>query len=235
MPIVDNRFADPDALAAALAQSVAADLAEGIAARGAALVVVSGGTTPVRFLEQLSLQALAWERVTVTLADERWVSPQNQDSNEHLIRQHLLHNAAAAANFVALYDANHANDPEAALPAIAARIAALVLPFDAVILGMGTDGHTASLFPGGDRLEQALEPDGTARVSTMRAAAAPVPRMTLTLSALLATQVLYLHIEGAEKRAVFDRAAREDSAAQDYPIRALLRHARVPVRVFWCA
>jgi 6-phosphogluconolactonase len=227
---IEHRYADSAMLAQELARRVAQDLADGIALHGHALLAVSGGTTPALFLAALAQQAIEWSRVTVTLTDERWVAPTQARSNEHLVRSKLLQGAAAAAEFVPLY--TETSDPDAALPAIAAHLAKLVLPFDAVVLGLGTDGHCASLFPDGDRLAQALDPAGTERVLPMRSASADEARMTLTLPALAATRALYLHIEGAEKQTVLERVLAGEGALAHSPLRAIMRTASVPLNVY---
>lgn len=230
--IVEHKFENSESLAVALSAAVAENLRDGIAARGCALLAVSGGTTPEMFMTELSSQRLAWSRVTVTLADERWVSPTNPRSNELLVRDKLLRNEAAAAKFVALYTG--APDPESGCAAANASIAALPLPFDAMILGLGTDGHCASLFPDGDRFEQALDPAGANLVLPMRAASAGEPRITLTLPAIVTTRHLYLHIEGADKRDVFDRIERSEGVFARSPLRSITTHASVPLNVYWC-
>lgn len=229
----EHRYADSNALADALAQSVADDLRSGIAARDGATVVVSGGTTPKRFLAKLAQQDLDWTKVTITLADERWVLPTHARSNEHLLRNTLLTGCAAAATFVPLY--TDAPDPESGLAEIAERIGALPLPFEAVVLGLGNDGHCASLFPDGDRFAQACDAANPARVSPMRSATAGEPRMTLTLATLVATRALYLHIEGADKQAVLAHVRAGEGVYARSPLRTLLRAARVPLNVYTCA
>lgn len=230
---LEHRFEDSAELADALAQTVAGDLHSGIAARGGATLVVSGGTTPKKFLAKLAQQDLDWVKVTITLADERWVPPTHARSNEHLLRETLLTDNAAAATFVSLH--TEAPDPESGLTEIARRIDELSLPFDAVVLGMGNDGHTASLFPDGDRFMQACDATNPARVSPMRSETAGEPRMTLTLSALVATRALYLHIEGADKQAVLARVRAGEGVYARSPLRALLHSARVPLDVYTCA
>ena len=229
----EHRYADSNTLADALAQSVADDLRSGITARDRATLVVSGGTTPKKFLAKLAQQDLDWPKVTITLADERWVPPTHARSNEHLLRNTLLTARAAAATFVPLY--TDAPDPESGLAETAKRIGALPLPFDAVVLGLGNDGHCASLFPDGDRFAQACDAANPARVSPMRSATAGEPRMTLTLAALIATRALYLHIEGADKQAVLAHVRAGEGAYAHSPLRALLRAARVPLSVYTCA
>jgi len=144
-----------------------------------------------------------------------------------------LQGAAAHARFVPLYTG--APDPESGCAEAAQRVAALPLPLDVAVLGLGLDGHTASWFPGGDRLAQALDPDGVATVLPMRAAGAGEPRITLTLPVLAAARSLYLHIEGPEKRRVFDAIARGEGALAASPLRALMEKSRNHTSVYWCA
>ncbi|MFT3755356.1 MAG: 6-phosphogluconolactonase [Pseudoxanthomonas sp.] len=222
-----HSFADGDTLAAALAQTVADNLRAALNERGTATLALSGGNTPKRFFQALSRQSLDWAKVTVTLVDERWVGEDSERSNAALVRAILLQHEAAAANFLPLYRAN--TEVEQALPAIETTLAPR-LPLDVAVLGMGADGHTASYFPGGDRLTEALDPATPARVLPMRAPGAGEPRITLTLPVLLAARHLYLHIEGAEKRTVLERAV----AGDDLPIRAVLQHFQAVLPAYWC-
>ncbi|WP_243040482.1 6-phosphogluconolactonase [Dyella sedimenti] len=230
--VTTHSFTDCHALAAALAERVAERLREGIAERGGALLAVSGGSTPRHFFERLSREALDWAKVQVTLVDERWVPETHERSNAGMVKALLLQHAATAAQFVPLY--TDAPTPEAGLATVRTRMAALALPFDAVVLGMGNDGHTASFFPGGDRLPEALDADSDVRVLPMRAAGAGEPRITFTLSALLQTRALYLHIEGEAKRQLLADARLGLGEAADFPVRAVLTQPRVPVAVYWC-
>jgi 6-phosphogluconolactonase len=227
-------YADGDSLADALAGAVAENLRAAIAARGHAVLAVSGGTTPERFLHRLGEQSVEWLRVTVTLVDERWVAPTSGRSNARLVRDALLRGAAARARFVPLYTGTP--DPEAGCGEVAQRVAALPLPLDVAVLGLGLDGHTASWFPDGDRLAQALDPHGAATVLPMRAPGAGEPRITLTLPVLATARALYLHIEGPEKKRVFESIVRGDGALAESGLRALMQHApRAPLSVYWCA
>ncbi|MGB3499794.1 MAG: 6-phosphogluconolactonase [Rhodanobacter lindaniclasticus] len=230
--VTTHSFTGCQAQAIALAERVAERLRNGLAQRGQAVLAVSGGSTPKAFFEQLSRQALDWARVQVTLVDERWVPESDARSNARLVHTHLLQHAAAAAPFIPLYTGDAS--PEAGLARAEARIAALPLPFDAVVLGMGDDGHTASFFPGGDRLAEALDPDGSARVLPMHAPDAGEPRITLTLPTLLQTRALYLLVAGEKKRDVLADARLGLGAARDYPVRAVLTQQHVPVAVYWC-
>jgi 6-phosphogluconolactonase len=226
-----HSFPDPAALAGSLAATVADDLRIALTARGRASLALSGGNTPKRFLQALSLQALPWRDVVVTLVDERWVPESNERSNARLLRENLLHGLAAETRFLSLY--RDTPEPEQALAGIERDLATLPSPFDAVVLGMGNDGHTASFFPGGDRLADALDPDTTSKVLPMRAPDAGEPRITLTLPPILAARHLYLHIEGAGKRHVLDAAVAGIGEGADYPIRKVLQHAALPVQVFY--
>ncbi len=221
-------FHDGHQLADALAEAVAADLKAGITSRGAAALAVSGGSTPARFFKALSARDdVAWDKVTVTLVDERWVDENSERSNARLVKASLLQGRAAAAQFVPLYQGG--TEPDAFAASVAQR--QVPQPFAAVILGMGNDGHTASFFPGGDTLAEALTSAGP--VVAIRAPGAGEPRVTLTLPVLLATRGLYLHIEGEPKVETL-RQAEADGPVEDMPVRAILRQTQTPLTIYWC-
>ncbi len=214
---------DPESLA----DYVAVALRAHVAAHGKAALAVSGGTTPVGFFRQLSEEVVPWEHVTVTLVDDRWVPADSPRSNARLVQENLLINGAAAASFLPLV--NEAENPESGVDAVEASLRALPLPFAAVVLGLGTDGHTASLFPDGDHLAAALA--GPGPVVPMRAEAAGEARITLTLPVLLGADFLAVHFEGEVKKHVFLTALKE-GPVEELPIRAVLR-GRPDVKVFW--
>ncbi|SEO37086.1 MULTISPECIES: 6-phosphogluconolactonase [unclassified Luteibacter] len=224
-----HEFTDKLSLADQLARDVAAKLKQAIDARGKATLAVSGGSTPKMMFAVLAEQEIDWSKVAITLVDERWVDVDSERSNARLVAAHLLHHEAHAATFLPLFDKAHADDVDKALGAVGARVDALGLPFDVVILGMGGDGHTASFFPGGDNLAEALDPKGTKTVLSMRAPDAGEPRITLTLPKVLDTRALYVHIEGADKKDILAKA----EAGEDYPIGAVLKNAKGPVEVYW--
>lgn len=230
--VTTHSFTDCQAQAVALAERVAVRLRAALIERGHAVLAVSGGSTPKEFFARLAQAALDWANVQVTLVDERWVPDSDERSNAQLVKSLLLQHEASAAQFVPLYTG--APTPEEGLAEADARIDALPLPFDAVVLGMGDDGHTASFFPGGDHLAEALDPDGRARVLPMRAPAAGEPRITLSLPTLLDTRALYLLVSGEKKRDLLADVRLGLDTARNYPVRAVLTQQRVPVAVYWC-
>ena len=226
-------FPDPTSLADALADAVANDLRAALEQRAFASVALSGGNTPKAFMQALALQPLDWSRVIVTLVDERWVPESSARSNAGLLKTHLLDGPSALARFVPLYRAMP--EPENALAEVERALRALPMPFDALVLGMGNDGHTASFFPGGDHLAQALDPQTQAVVLPMRAPDAGEPRITLTLPPIISARRLYLHIEGQAKREVLATAVSGIGAGAAYPIRTVLSQVVSPVQVYFTA
>jgi 6-phosphogluconolactonase len=206
------------ALADAAAEAVAGQLRAGLAARGHAALVATGGRSPGPTYDRLSNAELDWAHVAVTLSDERQVSADSPNSNARLLRERLFQGPAAAARFLPLTDY--------AEPALLK-----LTPFDAVMLGMGEDGHIASLIPGSPGLADAMDPDGERLLaeSPQGFGAPPVPRITLTLAALLRSRAIFLLIAGEAKRQVIAQA----EAGADLPVGALLRQDRAPVRILW--
>ena len=228
---IDRRsFADKATLAKELAESVADRIRTAIAERGTAAIAVSGGSTPGKFFAALGkTKDIEWDKVVVTLVDERWVDETSDRSNALLVNEKMLQGPAATARFFPLYSGG--DEPtDAAVAKTNALMAELPKPFAAVILGMGNDGHTASFFPGGDTLDQALTTTGP--TLAIRAPGAGEPRITFTLPRLLETDGLYLHIEGDKKASVLDTAL-GDGPVEDMPIRAVLRSG-APVSAYWC-
>ena len=225
-----QEFESGAALADALTVEVAGALAHAIRLHGKAALALSGGKTPVRFLEAMSRYRMPWNDVVVTLVDERWVPESDPRSNAGLARRHLLKGPLSNIEFVPLY--RPVPTPEEALADVSKAIADLPLPFAAVVLGMGDDGHTASFYPGGDNLAKANSPDSKDLVMSIRAAGAGEPRITLTLPLLLASDEVLLHIEGADKRAAFEKAVAGEDVAE-MPVRSLLNSEKL-VKVLWC-
>ena len=226
LPLVEED--DRDALGRRLAADIVRWLREAIEARGEASLVVSGGSTPAPLFAALSRADLDWSKVRVTLADERWVSPDHDDSNEALVRRSLLVERAAAADFVSLYREMHS--PEEALETVHAALAEMPRPFDVVVLGMGTDAHTASLFPDAPELEAAMSERDSLVLAT-HPPSVPQARITLTAAALLDSHRCVLHVTGADKREVLEQAL---GAPPPRPPVARVLSARADgVAVYW--
>ena len=202
-------FENTSALDIELAEKVAALLAADIQARGKASLVVSGGRTPMGFFHLLSQQLLDWSSVTVTLADERWVDADHQDSNEKLVRENLLINEAHQAQFISLKSAaENAVDAESECEQALASAG----QFTVVILGMGDDGHTASLFPGTEALALGLDMNSGRTAIAVTPTAAPHQRMSMTLPRLLNAGQVIIHISGSSKQDVLLAAQNGDNA-----------------------
>lgn len=222
-------FENTSALDIELAEKVAALLAADIQARGKDSLVVSGGRTPMGFFHLLSQQLLDWSSVTVTLADERWVDADHQDSNEKLVRENLLINEAHQAQFISLKSAaENAVDAESECEQALASAG----QFTVVILGMGDDGHTASLFPGTEALALGLDMNSGRTAIAVTPTAAPHQRMSMTLPRLLNAGQVIIHISGSSKQDVLLAAQNGDNAAE-LPIRAILGQQVAPLSVYW--
>ena len=222
-----HELRSPVLLAEGLALNVAEHLRVAIAARGTAVLVVSGGRSPVAFFQHLAKQALDWSKVLVTLADERWVPVEHADSNAGLLKKHLLQGPAAKARFVGLYNAA-ATVERAALEADQGL--AELPPIDVLILGMGDDGHTASLFPNSPNLAEALQPDGTRRCWPMLAPSVPHQRLTMSRALLASARYTVLSIAGDSKLHTLSEALASDDVA-GMPIRAFLQPT---LEIYWC-
>lgn len=223
-------FASSGQLIEALAARISGLLGDGIAAKGAACLLVSGGSTPVPLFARLAEMELAWDKVMVALVDERWVDTGSPDSNENLVRRHLLQKKAATARFVGMKNA----EPTAAAgeEICEQRLRQLPWPADCLILGMGNDGHTASLFPGAARLAGAVDLSSGRTCMAIHPPIAPHERMTLTLPAILNSHQLILHLQGEEKKQVLARVQGDGDAAE-MPIRYILRQRTTPLAVYW--
>ncbi|MCI5157272.1 MAG: 6-phosphogluconolactonase [Candidatus Electrothrix sp. AUS1_2] len=228
--MVELFFQDTATLVADLADRIGRSLQEHIDAHGRASLVVSGGSTPKSLFITLSAVDISWREVVITPVDERWVAPSSPDSNEQLICRYLLRGRAAAATFVGLknfFPTAAQGEGECEL-----KLRKLPRPFTVLVLGMGNDGHTASLFPGSPRLAAATDMDSGKICMALTPADAPYERMTLTLPAILDSREIFLHITGEQKKAVLQKA-REAGPAEDLPIRFILRQQVCPVTVCW--
>jgi|SaaInlV_120m_DNA_2_1039728.scaffolds.fasta_scaffold04906_3 6-phosphogluconolactonase len=229
MKLLELEFENSSALDAALVSKVTELLTRAIKNSGTASLVVSGGRTPLAFFHMLSQQVLDWSKVVVTLADERWVDTDHSDSSEKLVRENLLINEAHTAEFIPLK--NSAMDAVEGELQSESDIESLG-QFTVVILGMGDDGHTASLFPGAKTLALGLDMNSGRTAIAVMPTAAPHQRMTLTLPRLLDSQQIILHIKGAGKQGVLQAAQKGDDITE-LPIRAILNQHVAPLSIFW--
>ena len=214
-------YPDRDFLMLGLADRIASELADFLRRDGKATLAVPGGTTPGPIFDTLSGVDIDWANVAVLLTDERWVPESSDRSNTRLLRQRLIRGRAAQARLLPLYAP--AEQPEDMLPALEDGLCPH-LPISVLLLGMGADMHTASLFPGADRLEEALSPNAPLLLP-MRAKAAGEPRVTLTAPVLKAAFHIHLLITGPEKRAALEHAM--TLTPSEAPVRAVLDSATV--------
>lgn len=213
-------YPDAEMMMMNVADTLAGDLKNCLLVHGHASFAVPGGTTPGPIFDSLCAVDLDWSRVHVMLTDERWVPETSDRSNTRLLRQRLLVEKAAAAQYVPLYA--DAETPEEKLPELAAALAD-ELPISVMLLGMGADMHTASIFPGADQLDLAL--NGDDHLVAMRAPGAPEPRITLSANVLKSAMARHLVIVGAEKRAALERA--RHLTPEEAPVSAILNGTTV--------
>lgn len=228
-------FSDRDKLVTELVHTIEVLLSTGITQNGRATLAVSGGSTPVQLFECLSLSDIAWQSIDIILVDERWVEPGDPDSNENLVRMHLLKNRAAKASFTGMKNsARTASEGEAEC---AADLQKIQRPFDVLILGLGGDGHTASFFPGAVKLPQATDMESGKICVSIVPVTAPHERMTLTLPVILESKRIFLHITGQNKKDVLEKACAA-GPSEEMPIRFILRpqehtKAHGQLSVYW--
>jgi 6-phosphogluconolactonase len=221
-------FPTAEELAENLAKQISILLKEAVANRQRPVLVVSGGSTPKPLFEKLAQIDIPWDRVIITLADERWVETDEPASNEQLVRTYLLQDKARAANFMGLK--NKSATAAAGEIQCRERLAGLPRPFTVIVLGMGNDGHTASLIPGSPRLKDALT--STAQCVAIASENTSYERMTLTLPVLLDAGQIFLHITGQEKMDVLEQAL-AGGPVKDMPVRGILLQEKTPVQIFW--
>ena len=225
-------FPDKDGWADACAGRLADALRAGLSERGKALFAGAGGSTPSPIYRRLAQADLDWSRVAVTLVDERHVPETSPDSNARLMRETLLTDRAAAARFIPLHHAAVTVDRAAAMAAKALQAEAPRL--DAVLLGMGEDGHICSMFPGSPTLKTllttALEPAVFGVPPGRDGMAPPQERISLNIPYLARARRVVLALTGAKKRAVFEAEAAGDPAVQ--PTAALIASG-APLEVLW--
>lgn len=226
--IHSHEFADRFAASAAAAKKIAVQLESRLRHDATAALVVSGGTTPTDCFTELSKIPLGWDRVRVFLSDERWVAADSSDSNEKLVRETLLVNAAENARLLPVFDSDLTIEQRCVQ--LDAEIRDLPAPFAVTLLGMGEDGHFASLFPDADNLQQGLDPGGAVCCIPVATAASPLRRVSMTLAALARSDEILLLVFGEQKRRVFEAALQ---SCDSYPVAALLALEQTPVTIYW--
>ena len=225
-----HAFSAQDALIETLCQSITEQLEKAIKQKGKASLLVSGGSTPKPLFEKLREVSLDWEKVSIGLCDERWVSSAHKDSNENLVKTHLIQSKASKATFIGMYIEE--TDMQAAEVLCEKKMKEALFPFDVLILGMGSDAHTASLFPENVKLEKAFDLDNEALCIAIEPGTAPYMRMSLTRQAILSAENIYVHFEGLEKFAVYEEViAGEDMYKM--PIRSILNQNSKDVEVYY--
>jgi 6-phosphogluconolactonase len=213
-----------------LARTVSGILAKAIKEKGKASIAVSGGSTPKGFFSVLSQSDIEWSKVTITLADERWVPMDSDASNTRLVHEHLLQNKAEKAKFFHLKQGDELTDETLIDLNVAAS--KTLLPLDVLILGMGEDGHTASLFPCSDEINAGLDEKNDAVLMKVQPKTAPNQRISFTFSSLVTSKNIFLHSCGEGKKTVLTQALNGDDPFE-MPIRAFLQHPSLNTQIFW--
>jgi len=212
----------------AAAEKIAAAMKRRLDAQKSASLVVSGGTSPIDCFAALSETDLDWQRVEVLASDERWVPANHEDSNEKLIREGLLTGKATSASFIPFFSPGMS--PADRCRELDEDIRFIAFPFACSLLGMGADGHFASLFPDADNLDAGLDPESTTLCIPVTTASSPYARISLTLSALARSDEIVLLFFGDDKRRVFEDAV---NGNETYPVRRLLMQKHAPVNSYW--
>ena len=225
---MENIFDNREAASIAAAERIGKALERRLQAQGEASVVVSGGSSPAGVFAELAKTALAWSDVHVILSDERWVPPDHESSNEKLVRDTLLTGEARGATMLPFYKAGITIEERCG--ELNGELRLGPFPFACALLGMGEDGHFASLFPDAENLEAGLDVESRELCIPVHTAASPHPRVSLTLSALSRSDEILLLMFGDGKREVYETAKKE---ANGHPVSHLLRQKRAPVHVYW--
>jgi 6-phosphogluconolactonase len=225
---MDHFFDSREQASLAAAERILAAMQRRLETQGRASLVVSGGTTPGQCFETLASSAIDWKNVCVLLSDERWVPPDHDDSNEKLVRETLLVENAAGADLLSFFESNA--NIEKRCEQLHHEILSRPFPFACALLGMGLDGHFASLFPDAENLGTGLDVDASTACIPVRTKSSPYERVSLTLSALSRSDEIVLLFFGDDKRAVYEKAK---DVGNGYPVSRLLVQKRAPVRVFW--
>lgn len=227
-------FEDRDALFKKAGEAIATWLNSAIVVKGQGSLMLSGGRSPLGLFPHLQAAPIDWIEINIGLVDERWVAPDDAASNEGLLRRALLQGPVAEANFLPMKTKD--DDPKAAVTVIDALYKKAQPPFDVVVLGLGEDGHTASLFPRGRGLDNALHSQDhlVAPLYAKRSSVtgAHTIRMSLTVKAISQAHHRLFILLGSDKKAVFERAL-DAGPVEDMPVRAIIRDGAAPCDIFY--
>jgi len=225
-----HKFDDADKLTSKLSVEICKILTDAVKKNGKASLVVSGGNTPKKLFTKLSFCDIAWGKVTVSLCDERWVDSQSDDSNEKLVKTYLLKNKASKANFIGMYQKNSTlQNAKVAYEKIAKE---KLCPIDVIILGMGNDGHTASLFPNNEKFAEAFSLENPDFTLVVEQKGVKFHRLGLTRAAILKANHIFIHFEGKEKLTVFNQAKNMNDFNR-YPISSILNQKTKNTEVYF--
>ena len=216
-----------ESLASDLSQSIGDILIEAIRKRGRASMAVSGGSTPIPLFKNFSLINIDWTKVDLTLADDRWVDSKSAYSNELLVRTHLIKNKAAKVNFIPLK--NDSKTAKVGQKNSEETLRNITLPFDVVVLGMGADGHTASLFPCSDELSDAMDLNNLNKLISISPKTAPYERISFTAKVIIDAKNVFLHLNGSNKLHTLE-SAMEFKDSSKMPIYAFLEKG---LSIYW--
>ena len=233
MTPIEHKYYDRAELIAALCQVFIGDLRQALAQQSAATLVLSGGSTPIPLYQRLSNADLEWNKVNIALVDERWVDPGSDASNERLLRENMLINAAVSAKLIGMK--NDYRSPFKGEIQCNNRYTKLPSPFTICLLGMGTDGHTASLFPYAEGLPAALDsnqPCAAIRALKSDVTGDVIERMTMTPRGILQSQRLILLITGADKWEVYQQACQSEVSGK-LPVSIFIHQDQVPLEIYW--
>ncbi len=230
-----HKYKNRDALFSAVAVRCQQQLQLTLEQKGQASFIIPGGTTPAPAFAQLAKSSLDWKNISIAQSDERWVPAEHRQSNQGLTARSLLIDNAKQANYVAMKNSHtSAIDGEAECSRNYKKLAS---PFSLTMLGMGLDGHIASLFPDSKPIDQALDLDNPNLCIAIDGTGCPVAgdypeRMSLTLAAILKSDLILLLLTGDEKLKVID-SAKQKNDPKVLPVSALLNQVDTPVEIFW--
>jgi len=230
MAFVLHEFSDNNSLLQVLTARICDRLRLGIREGGHASMAVSGGNTPEALYRMLSQCSLPWDKIAVSLVDERWVDEDHPDSNARMVRATLIQHKAMFANLVTLKTAHM--DAAVAAAELNKLHGGGILPLDLLLLGMGKDGHTASWFPESAGLSLALDANSNLLYSALWPKQSAYARISLTRSAAMAARCRFLYLTGRDKREVLEQAMQPGSE-EDLPVRALLHDSSIISEIYY--